>query len=360
MKSIREGAADISMGGAFYNPKMKKLRDISVMFLQAVGVKGASLLDTTAATGIRAIRYVKEAKVGDAVMLDINKEVAAIARKNAKRNKINGKALGKSLQEFAGSCKEGFDIIDIDPFGTPVPLIHDSLKVSRDGTLMMVTATDTATLCGAESDACIKNYACRPLHNELCHEVGLRILMNYVSREAAQFNFGIEPLLGISDMHYMRVFVRLRTGADKAVRSVKESGFGAYCNNCHRFSYEKGVVARSEEKCAYCGKDTILFGPVWLGNLQDKKLIDKMQRFESDKGSESAKLMEKIRNELDMPFFYSMPKITSYLKCSSVPLDEVIEALSRRHSASRTHFEENAVKTDATIDEVIRAAKGPA
>jgi tRNA (guanine26-N2/guanine27-N2)-dimethyltransferase len=355
MQSIKEGKAVISTGGAFYNPKMKKLRDISVMFLQAYGVKGASLLDATAATGVRAIRYAKEAGVGKVTMLDINKDVAAIASKNAKANKVKGKVLGISLQEFVGSCEDGFDIIDLDPFGTPIPLIHDSLKISRDGTILMVTATDTATLCGAESDACIKNYASKPLHNELCHEAGVRILMNYVSREAAQFNFGIEPLLSMADLHYMRIFVRLAHGAEKAVASAKNSGFGAYCNNCHRFSYAKGMTARTEEKCAYCKEKTISFGPLWLGNLHDKKLVAKMRAFEE--GKEGGKLMERIRDELDIPFSYSIPKITSYLKTSSRPMGEIMRRLSKKNLVSRTHFDGDALKTNASISEVISAVR---
>ena len=262
--------------------------------------------------------------------------------------------LAESLQEFSGYCKDAFDVIDLDPFGTPVPLIHDSLKISRNGTVLMVTATDTATLCGAESDACIKTYASKPTHSELCHEAGVRILLNYIAREAAQFNFGIEPMLSISDMHYMRVFLRLRTGAKEAVSSVKSSGFGAYCGNCQNFSYVMGISPHIEARCGNCGKRMSDFGPVWLGKLQDKKVIKMMLDSHLDKDADSYKLIAKIYAELDIPFFYSIPKITSYLKSSSVSIDRVADALKKRHQASRTHFEDSAVKSDAGIRDVIK------
>ena len=68
MASINEGNARITVNeGVFYNPKMKKLRDISVAFLIAVGAGGMHVLDSTSATGIRGIRYAQEAGAGEVV-----------------------------------------------------------------------------------------------------------------------------------------------------------------------------------------------------------------------------------------------------------------------------------------------------
>lgn len=358
MAAITEGKAKISTGAAFYNPKMRKLRDISVAFLNALDLKDASLLDATAATGIRGIRYAKEAGIRELTLIDINAKVAAIARRNAKSNGLKkAKVLAESLQEFAGYCRDSFEVIDLDPFGSPVPLIHDALKISRNGTVLMVTATDTATLCGAEADACIKTYAARPMHNEFCHEAGMRILLGYISKEAAQFNFGIEPVLSIADMHYMRAFLILRTGAEEAVSSVKSSGFGSYCVRCHNFSYAKGVSPHLEAKCGNCGGKMQDFGPLWLGSLQDKKVIRRMLDSFLDKEGDGYRLVAKINDELDIPFSYSIPAVTSYLKFSSVPLGAVVEELGKKHGASRTHFEDNAIKTDAGIGDVIKAVR---
>ena len=30
------------------------------------------------------------------------------------------------------------------------------------------------------------------MHNELCHETGMRIMIGYIARTAAQFNLGID------------------------------------------------------------------------------------------------------------------------------------------------------------------------
>ncbi len=210
MNLVSEGKAKIYTGKeAFYNPKMTELRDISVAFLKVISTKDKKVLDSTAATGIRAIRYALEAGAKDVVLLDINKSAAALAKKNVKLNRLKFDVLNKSIQDFANSSREKFGMIDHDPFGSPAPSLFDLMKISWDGTALMITATDTAVLCGAHQGACLKIYGAKPLHNEMCKEVGIRILLNYTARIASQFNFGVIPLLSISDMHYMRIFVRL-------------------------------------------------------------------------------------------------------------------------------------------------------
>lgn len=358
MQTVIEGAAKIRVDrGVFYNPRMGKLRDISVLFIRALGLRGAKLLDATTATGVRGIRYALEAGVHDATLLDMNKDAARNARANVRLNGLRLKVIGSSLQEFAGSYADAFDVIDLDPFGSPVPMIKDALRLARNGTVLMVTATDTATLCGAEGNACLRIYGSQPIHNELCHEAGTRILLNFIAREAAQFNFGIEPMLSIADMHYMRVFVRVRRGPGEAVKSVKNSGFGACCSACHAFSYKRGISSAIGTKCSYCGKQMSIFGPLWLGNLNEKAILSKMVTMGADYPPEGAKLVERILDEADAPFFYSIPKVTSYLGTSSVPIEPVLRLLSKRYAASRTHFEKDSIKTDAAIREVVKAVK---
>src|SRR5271157_763574 len=348
MRAAIEGKARISVSAdVFYNPKMAKLRDISVLFLKATEGRDAKLLDCTTASGVRGIRYALEAGILDSTLLDINAEAAKAAKANVKRNGLKLKVVNESIQEFANTGDKAFDVIDLDPFGTPVPYVHDLLKLSKDGTLFMITATDTATLCGAEEKACVKLYGSKPLHNELCHEAGVRIHLNYVAREAAQFNFGIEPALSIADMHYMRVFLFLHRGAEKAVQSVKTAGFGSCCPNCHSFSVAKGIVPEVDTECGNCGKRMVRFGPLWLGELQSRGIIAKMLSQGKGYSAEAIRLLESVQGELETPFFYDLSKITEYLKTGSVPLEGVVEALARKHRVSRTHFGPNCIKTDA-------------
>ncbi len=362
MANVIEGGAKISVcKGVFYNPKMHALRDLSILFLKAVNAKGR-LLDSTAATGVRGIRYAMELNFDEIVMLDINTASAKNANSNIKKNGLGVKCLNESIQVYCSDDTRGFDAIDLDPFGTPVPYVNDLLKVSKDGTVFMVTATDTAVLCGAHANACLKLYGSKPMHNELCKESGIRILLNFVIRSAAQFNFGTEILLSVSDMHYMRIFVRLNAGAKNAVDSIKQCGFASFCKKCHSFAYSFGSVPALGTECNVCGSAVEGFGAVYLGSLYDKGVVDRMFKLQKDNSAYYATpveaILHRISDEPEAPFFYSIPKITKSMARAAVSPDKVISALKAGgFYASRTQFDRDGVKTTASAGKVFEAVK---
>ncbi|MDE1767845.1 MAG: methyltransferase [Candidatus Micrarchaeota archaeon] len=349
MDMISEGRARVYLSkDVFYNPKMSSLRDISVTFLKAVSAKNKRVLDATAATGVRGIRYALESGAKEVTLLDMNRKAAKMAQKNVKLNKLRLKVINQSLQQFASQHKGSFEFIDYDPFGSPAPNIYDLMRISWDGTILMITATDTAVLCGAHEAACVKIYGSKPLHNELCKEAGIRILLSYTARIASQFNFGIAPLLSISDMHYMRIFIRLDYGAKNAINSVKSTGFGTFCRKCYQFRFKTGIVAQIPEMCENCGSKLEAFGALWLEKLHDNQTVSKMARIKG------IPLISLIKEELDTPFFYSVPKITKNLHLPSVSHYKVMEALARKgKKATATQFDANSIKTDADSEEVI-------
>ncbi|MCL4365078.1 MAG: 50S ribosomal protein L11 methyltransferase [Candidatus Marsarchaeota archaeon] len=353
MVRITEGKAKVYVNNAvFYNPRMKGLRDLSVSFLKAIGCEDKRVLDATAATGIRAIRYAKECKAKKVVALDINRDAYNICRKNIRLNRLKIDAKNMSIREYASNCRDKFEIVDFDPFGSPAPVLHDLLTLCGDGSIIMVTATDTAVLCGAHAAACIKVYGSKPLHNELCKEVGIRILLNYISRTASQFNFGILPLLSVSDMHYMRVFARLEFGASNAVGSVNSNGLGSFCRKCYKFAFARGIAPSIEGVCPTCKSKVELFGPLWLGQLYDKGILSKMRK------NSDLKIIRTISDEYDTLLFYSVPKITKLLCRSSVSQRRVIESLLRSgKEATRTQFDIDGVKTDAEPQRILSLIK---
>ena len=352
-RQIRENKARIVVSeSVFYNPEMSELRDVSVLFLRALGARGKKVLDATAATGIRAIRYGLEAGANDVTVLDMNAAAYRLAKKNVRLNGLKFNVLNESLQEFANGTKMTFDIIDFDPFGSPQPGINDLMKLSGDGTVLMITATDTAVLCGAHEAACVKVYGAKPLHNEMCKEAGIRILIAYIAKAAAGFNFGTQTILSISDKHYMRVFLRLQYGAKNAATSMKEIGLGAFCRNCYSFRFGSGPAPLIRPECPVCKNRSDAFGPLWLGRLQDKKMIGEMLKLED------APLIRRIFEEPDTMMLFSVPHITEKLGFSSVSQYRVMEILrANGYFAAKTQFDKDGIKTDAKIGDVLRAVK---
>ena len=347
--------------GAFYNPKMEELRDISIIMAKASGISKPRLLDSTCATGIRGIRYEKEA--GATVdMLDINSHAASAASKNVFANKANARVINKSIQEFANTTENKYDIIDLDPFGTPAPYIYDLIKIASKGAMLMVTATDGAVLCGAHQKACIKLYNSVPMHNELCHEAGIRILLSFISRMASQFNLGISPVLSIYKIHYMRVFLYLRSGAQEAFSSMSANGYASYCTKCHAYYTKAGIVSVLDKLCQNCESKLIHSGPMWLGEIDNKAMLsDAFRKYGSEEYKEASMILDKKLQELNVPFFYSIPRITRSERISSVSPNLVIDELKHSGiSATKAMFEKDCIKSTGSISEVTEAIKSVA
>ncbi len=350
-----EGSAVINAGKAFINPVGKFSRDISVAYLRSCQ-NVQTLLDSTSATGIRGIRYAKEAGVRKTTFLEINPSAYKSLMLNLKANGMpNENAFNTSIQEFCNSPGDNkFDAIDLDPFGSLAPYIFDLMKVSKNGTSLMATATDAAVLCGAQPNACLKIYDAVPMHNELGHEAGIRIMISYIARVASLFNFGISVSVSFSYMHYMRSIIKLVHGSGASYKSVKELGFLYKCDSCGWFGTEKAMFS-SIQLCPACGHSLKKSGRMWLGPIADPSALavmsEEMKNIEGVTAQE-LKLFGIIGHEPGMPFYYSVPKITKMLKIPSVSPARVVEEIkSAGKGAAETHFEKGCIKTDADISE---------
>jgi tRNA (guanine26-N2/guanine27-N2)-dimethyltransferase len=345
---------------AFLNPVGKASRDLSVAYVDLLASKKSRLLDATAATGIRAIRYAKEARIKNPAVLEINPMAYRAMKSNLTLNKVKADARNESIQRFANTAEERFDFIDLDPFGGITPYIYDLMKISGDGTRLMVTATDVAVLCGADSRACMRLYDSKPIHNELCHESGMRVMIGYMARVAAQFGFGLDVELSVSYLHYMRAFLKLKHGAGEAYGSLEKMGYLRYCDRCCNREVELGFLPKVVE-CRSCKTRMAAYGRMWMGGIKDQKTVDKLHsRIKADEEkSEAAKLLSEIKEEIEVPFYYHMPTITKKLGVCSVSPYIVRERLSSvGYRTSGTHMEKSAIKTDAGLDDVVSCIKG--
>jgi tRNA (guanine26-N2/guanine27-N2)-dimethyltransferase len=54
--------------------------------------------------------------------------------------------------------EKSFDVVDLDPYGTPAMFLDSAMQSVKDGGLMLITATDMAVLCGNNKEvrsACV-------------------------------------------------------------------------------------------------------------------------------------------------------------------------------------------------------------
>ncbi len=346
---------------------MEFCRDVSSLALGSIGAEGKlNVLDAMCASGIRGIRYAKENEiVASVLLLDSSPDACALAKKNVKANKLKkAKVVEDEVNHFLScSPKSEFDLIELDPFGTPAPFLHAacfSLR-NKQRAYLSITATDTAVLCGAHSQACLKNYQAHPIDNEFCHELAARILLGKLARTASDFSFGISPLFTLSKLHYIKLFVQLDAGAALAVNSMQSLGHISYCAKCLNREWRSPMPAHLT--CPLCKTQYEHAGPLWLGSLWNKTTLEGMTKLNHARKYKNKlqidSLLATIISEATLPpTYFDLHKISKRLGVSAVSPDLVIELLHKSgFQASKTHFQYNCVRTDAKIDTVEKAVR---
>ena len=151
-----------SRAPVFYNPVMEFNRDLSVLAFKAyqrMVNREISICEPLTSQGIRGIRYAAEIEGVNRVLLsDINSHAYELAKHNIQHNNLQDKITLKHkdancVLSCNASPKKRFDIIDIDPFGTPVPYLDAAFRALKNKGLIAATATDLAPLvrCSCES-----------------------------------------------------------------------------------------------------------------------------------------------------------------------------------------------------------------
>ncbi len=363
-KMIIEGKARIRINESskvtkkmpvFYNPAMKLNRDISVLLLKSLRDSRLSIADPLAASGVRAIRFLKElgsSKVSRIYANDGSAAAAANIKNNLKLNKISARKAVVSNEEanvFLLKNKP-FDYIDIDPFGTPVVFLDSAVKgISRNG-ILAVTATDTAALSGTALRACLRKYWSFPLKNYLMHEIGLRILARRVQLTAASHEKALIPVYSYSMLHYMRIFFRSSSKPSDVDSVLKKHQNVSFCSSCLSIEHP------ADENCGSCKSGrTEVAGPLWTGDLWDAKLAALI--FGGSKDEKNSCFLKTISDESKISSlgFYDTHIFSSKFRIHAPKLDFVISALRKKgFRAARTHFSGNGIRTNATSGELTK------
>jgi tRNA (guanine26-N2/guanine27-N2)-dimethyltransferase len=160
---------------------------------------------------------------------------AAAIRRNAA---FGGAAVSRVLAHQADArlvCmthEKLFDVVDLDPYGTPSTLLDSAVQAVSEGGLLCCTATDMAVLCGNASEVCWTKYGVYPVKMKACHELALRTLLASIQAAAVRHKRHILPLLSLSVDFYVRVFVRVYTSAAAIKASASKHSYIYQCTGC--------------------------------------------------------------------------------------------------------------------------------
>jgi tRNA (guanine26-N2/guanine27-N2)-dimethyltransferase len=340
----------------FYNPLMKSNRNISITLLNSISNKKMNIALPLAGSGIRGLRFIKELKKGKIDCLYFNDKKNNFPeniKENLELNNINREKLKISNQDAElfllnqhhdESCGY-FDYIDIDPFGTPNPFISAVVnKIKRNG-IIAVTATDTAALSGTYPKVTKRKYWAKSLRNYMMHEIGLRILIRKVQLQGIQFDKALIPVLSYHKDHYFRVYFVNSKGKEKCDEIIKNHQYFLFCPKCLNFKESNYNLG----KCS-CGNNFDYAGPLWAGDLFDKKLVTKMAK--NNSFPEEQKFLDLLKEESkkDLLGFYDLHIIEKKYKVRSGKMDPLLKKLK----AVRTHFSLYGIKTEKNIGEIMK------
>jgi len=230
-----------------------------------------------------------------------------------------------------------YDFIDIDPFGTPVPFLEDSIRRLRKGGILGVTATDTSALVGTYPNAGMRKYGAKVNRTKFMFEVGIRILIKKVVEEGIKQKVPLEPIFSHSSNHYMRVYFKQTDKTLPTIRKKVRPLF--YCQNCTNFKISE-VFTNSKKRCA-CGGYFEQLGPLWIGKLWDTKLVESLS------GNKTIELI-KEESKLNVFGYFDYHAIAKRIeKKKDLPkISRLIESIQKKgYKASRTHFSSTGIRS---------------
>ena len=348
---------------AFYNPLAKLSRDISIGVYKSFTRgrrKLPSMADCLSGVGARGVRVAAEApEIADVYMNDINPEAVKLAKTSAKMNKVLSRCrfttydTCRFLIEHSGP-ETRFDLVDLDPFGSPTIYIDCALRSVLSGGLLSVTATDTAVLCGVHPQVALRKYFGRSLKTEYCHETSARLLLGSIAFQAMRLGLGVYPIFAHTSRHYVRVYVSITAGVIRARDTQKKLGYINHCFGCgNRVACEE-----VKEVCGDCGNRTKYAGPLWTHEMHNPKVLTIMERVYDELGMSNCQHIAEIAlKEYGLPpYYFASDRATHMMKIRSPPRDRIISALGNfGYQATRTIFDPKGIRTDAPIKDFNRA-----
>jgi len=364
---VVEGRARVQFtsrsSNVFYNPKMSLNRDLAILFTISHFPKGRELqlCDPMAGSGVRAVRYALEtSNVARVLAADRQPDAVELARETVRLNNVESKVSvieSEAYTLLANNPRERFDLIDLDPFGSPSPFFESALRATADGGVLAATATDMGPLSGARPGACKRKYGVAPISVEFEKEIALRTMASALSTTAAKLELGINLAFSHATDHYARLYATVIKGRKAANESLRNLGFVTHCPNCLNRTTTSSLSPIHGE-CENCGSQTSVGGPFWLGLLWDRETVSRMIQHTplllSSRLSEVQKTLNYIENEVDSPpFYFTTDAAAAIFRTKPPSISTLLSSLRGiGYQASRTHFNPRGFRTDAPTPQV--------
>jgi len=354
-----------------------------------------TILEGMCATGLRAIRYARELDdVKCIVANDLDPTAAFAVENNKQYNARESEEVKRRVDKIVTNCgdvrvvalqhEKCFDVVDLDPYGTPSQQLESAVLAPVEGGLLCVTATDMSVLCGNNAEVGWTKYGSYPLKAKYCHEQSTRILLAAIQSAAVKNRRYIVPVLSTQIDFYARVYVRVYSSAVNCKAAASNLSYVLQCVGCDSFELQPlgRVEERSHErtgktytkfmpgklsaavehnehgdrKCHNCGWGMNIGGPIWSAPVHDKEWVESVLKDVKESSDERYPGKEKVRALLtncseeltDTPLHYCLHAMAGTLKITPPTLALFRSAIiNAGYKVSGVHCNQLAVKTNA-------------
>lgn len=352
----------------FFNYHQEINRDLSVLALRAYAEENRkpslTVCEPLCGSGIRAIRYALETPTSSVYCNDINPKATTVTQKNIDRL---SKEIAQKIRLFNKECNFFlqslnnknliFDFIDIDPYGTPIPFVHNSIRLLNLQGLLAFTATDLASLAGLYPKALYAKYGVSQFDSRIgnVHEIAARVLITGVQHVGLTLGQSLIPIVTFYHRHFIRCFLTRRRGVK---RVIDQTGYIFQCEECQ--TRYKNVLGEKYTTCPVCNSSKgMKIGPLYLGRIQQAKYLSTMLSDEHLQYLGTRKRLANIlplmieEGILDLPWSFDIPKLAKKVNVQVPSISQITTILLEMgYNCHRTHFSGASLKTNASETEI--------
>jgi tRNA (guanine26-N2/guanine27-N2)-dimethyltransferase len=390
----RETAADAAAAAA-EQPKVIIEEEEDEEKKEKPPLEPITILEGMCATGLRAIRYARELDdVKCIVANDLDPTAALAVENNKEYNARESEEVKRRVDKIVTNCgdvrvvalqhEKCFDVVDLDPYGTPSQQLESAVLAPVEGGLLCVTATDMSVLCGNNAEVGWTKYGSYPLKARYCHEQSTRILLAAIQSAAVKNRRYIVPVLSTQIDFYARVYVRVYSSAVNCKAAASNLSYVFQCVGCDSFelqplgkveershertgkTYTKFIPGKlsaavehnehGDRKCHNCGWGMNVGGPIWSAPVHDRGWVESVLKDVKESSDERYPGKEKVRALLtncseelpDTPLHYCLHSMAGTLKITPPTLALFRSAIiNAGYKVSGVHCNQLAVKTNA-------------
>ncbi|KAL8135395.1 uncharacterized protein LOC141713303 [Apium graveolens] len=383
---MTERGLQFDVGDTFFRHESATGRDLGVLAASIHKKRNHNklkVLDAMCGCGIRSLRYLVESDAdfvlaNDAddvhrrlLLSNLSSLVSRIDEEDGigrRRWVVTNDDANRVMMECC-LRRDYFDFIDIDSFGSDSSFLRSAFGAVRFGGLLYVTSTDGYTSGGHRPLHSLSSYGAYISPMPYCNELGLRMLIGGAIREAAVLGYNVTPLFSYYSYHgpVFRVLLRVNRGKLPISRHYNFIRYCTDCGNSEAVSWDK----LGQINCPCNSKvpgSLVVSGPLWTGPLHSESYLKEMLNLAEEwgwignnAGVDLEKLLKYMIDESDpqLSFGYiKLDEVSSRGKINTPPIRSMLSSLQKKgYSASRSHIESNAIKTNCPMSMCIVMAE---